>query len=325
MRKSELRGRLAVAAAVLSPALTMGLSLSSFSLLVVPWTEAFDVSRATIMGALAVATIGMTLASPLVGWLIVKLTPRVVVVLGAALLTAGLLLAANATSFPMVALAYIAPIALGVVFAGALPAMTVAIGHYPERAGSLSGLIGLGTSLLGAAAPILAANLMVMFGWRMMLQISAVTVFVLVLPIAWFMLVARVVPATGDVGEASQSAGGWTAADTLRRPAFWLIIAGVLPIMLALIAIQSNLAVIADDAKLSPKVAGYLVAIVAGGAALGAVVVGWLADRIDARIIYTAAAALIASRCSSWSGPAPLAATPSRWRPLASRRAAQGR
>lgn len=294
MAGARVRSILAVIGAVLVPALTFGLSVVSLPLLVAPWIVEFDVSRAAVMSAVVFTSLGATFAAPMVGWLIFKSSPRAVVIAGALILTAGLLLASQAREFWQVAATYALLIGVGAALAGGLPARTVAIRHYPERAGALSGLIMLGVALGGALVPIGAGVALARFGWRHALMGASAIVAVVVLPLAWTLLVSPKGEASRVQASSHAGASGFTAMMAFRRPAFWLILAGILPIMMALSAVQSNIVVIASDVGIDLQHAGYLVSIVSAGAAIGAVGLGSLADRVDLRLVYTGAAVVVA-------------------------------
>jgi MFS family permease len=292
------RAILAVAFAVLVPALITGLSLGAFPLLVVPWTEQFDITRSAAMSVFAGMSIGMTLTAPLIGWLVFKYSPRLVMALGIALLAVGLVLAGSANSFWLVGGAFALLVGFGASLAGALPATTAALAYFPDRAGALSGLIILGVALLGAAMPIIIALALEQVGWRFMLQAAGILILPAI-PLTWIFLVTpKQTSATAEAATEQSS-----NASVLKAPAFWLIVAACLPLIIGLIVVQANIAVMAQDAGIDAKGASYLVSLISVGTALGSVAFGWAADRLHPRLVYAAAAALGALSLLAMLGP----------------------
>src|SRR6202008_4751602 len=72
----------------------------------------------------------------------------------------------------------------------------------------------------------------------------------------------------------------------LKERAFWVIVFAAVPIMLVLGAISPNLAAIGVDAGLDSSKAAIPVSVLSIGAASGAIIGGWLCDRLPFRILY---------------------------------------
>lgn len=271
-------------------ALTLGFSLVTFPVWVVPWAQDFGLPHATVMIALALCAFSMSLCAPAVGWLIARYSARAVIVAGAAAMAVGFVLAANASAFWQIIVIYGTLIGSGVGLAGMLTGQTVAIQSFPARAGMAGGLMMLGVSLgsgivPGAISPVLGA-----IGWRETFMIIGAVLAFGAIPVA---LLLRA-PSRSSV---PSLAGGPTTRQALVSPprtsAFWLILIGILPVVVALGAIQANLVAIGSDVGMSIGTASYLVTVAATGAAFGGVAIGWLADRFDPRLVYTGVAAAV--------------------------------
>jgi MFS family permease len=271
-------------------ALTMGFSLVSFPLWVVPWTQEFGLARGTVMVAFAGCALTMSLSGPLVGALVARLSVRWVVVIGASFMAAGLALVASATSFWEIAALYGTLIGLGVGLAGMLTGQILAIQSYPERAGAAGGLVILGLSLGSAVVPAAIAPIVAASGWRAAFLAAAAILAFVAVPLA-LLLLASPGKATPALAGTPPAAADW--AIVLKASAFWIILSGIFPIIVALAAIQSNIIAIGADAGMTLSTGSYLVTLTAAGTAIGAVTIGWLADRHDPRIVYTGIAIVI--------------------------------
>jgi MFS family permease len=85
-----------------------------------------------------------------------------------------------------------------------------------------------------------------------------------------------------------------STADLLRSTGFWVPFLAANSVMFIVGSILTNTVSIAADSGIAAGVGGYLVAANAMGGALGSIIVGWLADRVDYRIIFAALAAAVA-------------------------------
>jgi OFA family oxalate/formate antiporter-like MFS transporter len=285
------------------PALSVGLFVVCFPLWLVPWAAEFKISRSQAMVAFTVGNIVSTFAAPLAGRALASLSARVIMITGVGLVTAGFLMASIAPSFWVIASLYASVIAVGAALAGILPAQTVALRRFPDRAGAIGGMLALGLSAASAVAPLLVAPGLAAFGWRTVFAASGVVVGAAAVPLAWFGL-GREQP--NSAKEVATSAMALESVDTLvvaapiqgtttllGSSAFWLLLISILPVVTVFIAISPNVVGIVLDAGLGLRMAGYLVSTVAVGSAVGGVLTGWLADRVDPRIAFTMVSAVM--------------------------------
>lgn len=303
---------LLIACAVI-PTLTMGLAMVSFPLWVPLWTADFKVSRSTVMLGFMAMTVVSVFAAPLAGRALASVSARVVMIGGALVMTAGFILVAALHSFWAVAGIYASLIAVGSAFAGLLPAQTVALRRFPDRAGAIGGMLSLIMSLGSAVAPLVIAPTLAAFGWRPVFVVMGVVISAVGVPLAWFFLKPQGAPAAASAALEADAAGESSPTPTpsgqpiLSAPAFWLILAAILPIMLGLSAIGPNLAAMAADAGLGLSMAGYLVSGMSAGAAVGGVAVGWMADRVEPKVIFTGVTAvMVAGLCAVLFAPVAL-------------------
>lgn len=201
-------------------------------------------------------------------------------------------LVAAAQAWWQVLLLFATIVPLGATFAGALPAQTLATRMYPRHAGLVNGVIILGLAsggvLMAGFAPVLIAEL----GWRAAFLIGAGVLVAVIAPIAWLAFDQP----EGRPAKAAPGPAGAPASEgfgALRAPIFWILVAAVLPIMLALAAVPPNLADIAKDFGLGAGAAAALVAAMSLSSAAGSLAGGWLADRLEHWLVYAGLAAMV--------------------------------
>jgi MFS family permease len=279
------------------PMLTVGLFTVSFPLWVEPWRAGFKVSLSTVMLTFTVGNMVATFAAPLAGRALARRPPRMIVVGGALLMTAGFLVAALAPAFWMVASLYATVIAVGAAFSGLLPAQTVALRRFPDRAGAIGGMLALALSLGSALSPLAIAPALAVFGWRPVFAAAGAVLSAVAIPLAWFCLPKGAGPVrpstTLDVALLDPGLQSNTTKVLLGTPAFWLVLAITLPLITVAIAIPPNIVAIASDAEIGLTKAGYLVSAMAVGSAIGGVILGSLADRIEPKLTFVLVSTLM--------------------------------
>ena len=287
---------LPLAACMVLPAVSNGVFISCFPLWVVPWIAEFHVSRSLVMSGFGIGNIVMGLASPLVGYVLERTSPRLSVALGGAALGLGLLAGSVLPSIWQVIVIYATLMALGAAFTGLLSAQTAAVDLYPDRAGTIGGFITLGISGGGIVMPALLAGPVVWYGWRAAFAIAGAIVLATMLPASLFLRGGRGGGTAGlhEAGHASPESARLTTRAVLASPAFWLPLFGIVPVMFVVGTVLTNSVAIAADDHVNLRLAGYLVSVIALGGAIGSVSLGWLADRADYRIVFGCTAGVMA-------------------------------
>jgi MFS family permease len=241
--------------------LSMGLR-QSFGLIMQPLTQDIAITISDFTLALAVQNLAWGVLQPVAGALAVRLGFRPVMLAGAALYVAGLLLLANAHGVVGVMLG--AGVFIGIALACTASGMALAVGSRAVPTAVRSMVLGLITAAgsLGAllAAPI-GQTLTVDFGWR-----AGVLGFLVlglgILPAAWFASrVDKIVlpPGADQIGETSIKAAIATA---LRTPPF-IVMAGAyfvcgMQLLFITTHLPSYLAICGMDPMLSAEALGLI-------------------------------------------------------------------
>lgn len=285
--------RLAVLAfCVLFQALSFGLVFYGFAVMLVPFAEDFGKGRGELMLAIVFLQVGIGVASAVLGRYIDRWPAHKVVFSGGGFLAAGFVLCALGGSYSVLLLAYGLLFPVGLVMAGSLTAQALAVRWYPDRRGFALGMVAMGTSVGGLLMPPLLAVMTASLGWQATFFALSVACFVLVSPPAWLLL-RRPVPvavAPGGGGSASAAAPVWTAASVLKRPLFWVCVAGFSPVIAAFTAIQMNIAAFASDQGIAAAGAASLLSVSALAMMAGKLFFASLSDRVSHGLLFAGVA-----------------------------------
>jgi len=279
------------------------LLLQAFGAYVAVLSEERGWSKTALAGGAALQSIEGAVLGPLLGWMVDRFGPRVMVQGGIVVLSLGFLALSRVDSIGGFYGAMVL-IAIGASFSGYFP-LSVALVHWFKRwrARALS-LMSLGLAAGGIAAPLVGWAMQT-YGWRNMALASAVITLCVGLPLA---RVVRNKPA--DIGETPDGlrlaptvdAGGvavvpsgrdFTAAEALRTRAFWLLGLGHGFALLVVAAVNVHaISHIKEGLGYSLAQAALVITVMtmaqAGGVLLGAL----MGDRWNKR--YVAAGCMLA-------------------------------
>src|SRR3954471_18544005 len=184
-----------VAIATLALIVSNGLSIGGLPPFYKPMREEFvalgaiDPTRAESFIAYAAnITFIMSGVSSLIGgWLLTRFRIKPVMLGGALLLGAGLLVQSQATTAPLVYLSrFLMGSSLG--FVGVAPCVVLVSAWFTERRGTALGIALTGTSLGGSIVSLMAAPLIASYGWRTAMLVLSGLVWFLLIPAIWFLV-----------------------------------------------------------------------------------------------------------------------------------------
>ena len=278
---------------------------TAFSLLFPPILDEFGWDRGTTAAAFSVGFLASTAFTPLVGHLMDRWGPRIVIPLGAMLVSAGLL-AATAIETPVMLY-----LTLGLMVVGGSIAMSF-IGHsmfLPSWFEKNRGLaIGLAFSGVGVGAmgflPLLQTTI-VEAGWRTACLVMAGAVFLLI-PLNFALQRRR--PA--DLGLEPDGGGRngkapfapadrildkawaereWTLGSAARTARFWWIFVGYFCGLFAWYAVQVHQTKFLVEAGFSAEVAAVALGLVGLFGIFGQIGIGVFSDRVGREHAWAAA------------------------------------
>jgi MFS family permease len=296
-------GRVVVAVTFVTLGLNYGVWYS-YSVLLVALLREFGWSRSVLAGAFSVFVVVHGLSGPALGWLVERLGPRRVIMLGAGVVGAGLLLAAETRAPWHLYLAFGIVTAAGVSGAGWVPSVILVRGWFPWRIGTALGIASAGIGV-GIFALVPFAQLLIdRVGWRWTLRGLGLLVAAWAIPAT--ALLVRDPPgregAPPPRGPASRGSPGrppgtaavhWTVATAVRSWRFWgiagVFVAGSFATQTLLVHQVAYLV----DHGVSALAAAAVVGVVGLASVAGKTGWGALSDRFGREPAYTLAFACV--------------------------------
>ncbi len=276
---------------MMSMAMTMGVVFAAFSFFAVAWMEAFGTSRGETLLILSVAQLVTGFMYPFTGRAMDRSSLRGIGVAGILCLAAGLFVSSFTTALWQLMVIYALLMAGANALAGALFSQTVAARWFRGRRGLALGLSSIGSSIGALVFPLLVSTLLGVMDWRQTMKLLALLMPLIAVPLM-LLIVAdspqhKGVEPDPDVAQPSGEADPvWTTAMILRERYFWAMLVALVPIVVTPVALTGNLAPYAQDLGISPQAAGGLMSIWALCNIFGKVSFGYLADRIEQRLLY---------------------------------------
>lgn len=282
-------------------ALAVGFSSYIFGMFTVPVTEEFGISRATYNNGMIGLMLGNVIASPLLGRLLDRISARVIFTVSALIFGLSMITISRTESLGLMLFLLTIPLSFATSGCGVLAANTVVVRWFQRRRGRALGVVALSTSVGGFLSQPLTAFLIETFGWRdALLLIGIVPMAILLLTIA---LAVRSRPSdnlpgyqeefqTELAGDTTEGAAGfqfertWSPKELLRNRNFWLVAGGVGILFGIDQAVLVSQVPYFQDIGYDLQVVGLLVAVKTISAIGGKLLVGYLADKIDLRLVF---------------------------------------
>jgi MFS family permease len=298
---------------------TMALGVTArtaFSLLMPPLIDEFGWDRGLAAGAFSFGFLVSAAISPIVGRVLDMRGPRVVILSGVLLLTAGLLLA------PSIERPWQLYLTLGVLVGGGANMMTYTVHSQflPNWFVARRGLaISIAFAGVGVGAIVLLPwlqSIIVSDGWRASCWALGVLVLLGAGPLNLFVrkkpqdlgLLPDGAPRsrsgagagrTLKIVDPAWAATEWTLARAARTGRFWWIVLGYFCALIAWYAVQVHQTKYLIEIGFTPLVAAWSLGIVSAVAIPGQVVLGALSDRLGREWIWTAGCAGFAICCAA--------------------------
>ena len=290
-----------VAIAVTYQAITYGIAIYGFTFWVPFWEAEFSAGRGNIMLIFMAIQVGMAIFAPLAGRAADRLPIRWLVLTGGLFYAVGLALSAYAQALWQIGIVFSVTIVVGLLLAGAITAQTITARWFDHNTGTALGIVSTGTSIGGLLLPLLIVYLQSSFGWREANLWLAGLVLLVIAPGCLFI---RDNPQPGgtqpDPNPASAAAANvphhpaWTFRGVLSTWSFWSMALCFSVLSAIFIAIQQNLAPLALDNDIDALAVSTVVAVMAFVMIGAKLLFGFLADRIDIRILYLIAGTALA-------------------------------
>ncbi|MGH8446585.1 MAG: CynX/NimT family MFS transporter [Solimonas sp.] len=273
-----------MAAVSLVFAFDTGATFSSLGIVLFAMARDFGWSHAAAGLSFSLLGLACGLASPVPAWLMRRIGSRLTVVLGAAMLGAGCLLAYCAHGLWLF---YLAMILLGAGFtlSGNVPGIYLLAAWFPQRSARMIGLYLMCGAVGGMVAPPLAQALVAWSGgWRAhWLALAAIAAAVAAFCYAAIRNPQIETQAARGPRATEDAETGWTLRAALRSPAFGLITAAYVLITACATTMHSATVAHLDQLGQGRLFAAFLLGLVGFASAFAKGFGGWLGERIGSR------------------------------------------
>ncbi|MNZ16976.1 putative MFS-type transporter YhjX [compost metagenome] len=201
-----------------------GATLNSISVFTLPITATFGCSNEQAARLATAFIVTMTLAMPLAGWLLDRISPRPVMTAGAVMAALGLLLAARSPDIDQLTIA-MALSGIGVGTSTYVPAITLATRWIaPNRQGLAFGILLSGASIGAVIFPVLLTQIIVRLDWRSAMEAVATLILLVCVPLLLWL--ARMPEGSSAAGQRpAEQLAGHGIGHALRMPRYWLWVA----------------------------------------------------------------------------------------------------
>jgi MFS family permease len=283
-------------------ALAIGFTSYVYGMFTLPVTEELGITRSTFNNGMIGLIIGGAIASPVIGRLLDFLPIRGIM-LTCALGFGGTLMAISRMEsllWMFILLTVILP--FSTAGCGVLGANTIVVRWFKRRRGRALGIVALSTSVGGFISQPLTAYLIDSFGWRDALFLIGLVPMIVFLFMALFVVRDRPDESTPgydeefiqatSVGRSNTPAHErvWSTREILTSRNFWLVSLGIGLLFGIDQAVLLSQVPYFQDAGYELKLVSLLVAVKTISAIGGKLMVGYLADKVDLRFVFSAVA-----------------------------------
>ena len=299
-----------MAGSFLCAAMVVGFTTYIFGLFVIPVTEELEINRANFNYGMITLMLGMVIMSPIVGQLADHFSVRKLLLFGGFCFGGGLI-AISRLSDPWIMLSIIAlPLAFAFGACGMITANTVTVRWFSNRRGRALGILALSTSVGGFVAQPVTAFLISSMGWRDALFTVGVGSLVIILLAAIFIVKDRPTGKESGYADEFDTVAGWadsvsnqsgdkvslvadrvwTKSQLLTNRNFWLTAISIGVLFGIDQAVLVSQVPYFQDTGLDITTAALLVSVKTISAIIGKLAIGYYADKVDLRILFTAVA-----------------------------------
>jgi MFS family permease len=283
---------LILAAAFTTFTISAGL-MHSYTVFLVAFVEQFGWSRGATSIAYSVSQLVAGGSSPVVGMLVDRLGPRRLLLLGGGLLVIGLLGSAMIAHLWQIVVLYGIVMTFGANCLGLVVFVPILSRYFVRHRGMAISIVQSANGFARALSAPLVEAAILGIGWRSTYLVQAGFMAAMVFPLAaWF---RRADPARlGSREEGAETApasslaiaprGGWTLAEAMRTPHFWLLFAVYLFTGLGSFFVSLHQLAFAVDRGFDKLYAADVLGMGAFLAIFGTIITGTLSDYIGREV-----------------------------------------
>jgi MFS family permease len=284
MGQHERRGWFIVAALFVTLVLVFGGGYDTVPVFLPALLKGFpNWSRAEVSLLPSVLALSAGLSVLPVGWLVDRIEARIVMIAGALLAGGAFLLASASHSLATMMAAYLI-LGLGISAGTVLPATLVLANWFSERRGLAMGIAISGSTVGGSLMTLVAGHVFQVAGWRTAYIALGLPMMVVAIPLIALIVRSRPPGAIRmTVAESAELLEGFETSEAFRTRSFWMIVLANFFFAFTATASLIHLAAHLEGVGYKASSAALVVSLIFAFAAMGKVVMGFVADRLTAR------------------------------------------
>jgi MFS family permease len=258
-----------------------------FGVVLKPIAEDFDWGRSDLTAAVLINMVVLSVCQPLVGWIVDRVGPSRVLVVGASLVGLVLIPLSFVTQLWQVYLLY--GFVGGIAFAATSPVnITALVSRWftRHRSAALS-LATSGTPLGQLIIVPAAAWTLTVTDWQTTYRLLALMLLLVMAPLGLFFLRDRPTEPPAPLTAREGRAAPRDMSESLRpreafvSPVFWLLAFGFIACGFTMAFANTHFMAYADDIGMRPVHAANVISVIAVFSVAGSLALGWMADRTD--------------------------------------------
>jgi MFS family permease len=282
-----------VIAGCVTHAVNTGFSYFGMSAFFPSFEREFGWSRTAISGAFSLARIESGIRGPLEGYLTDRVGAHRMLFIGLIICSLGFLSLSFVDSLPMLYTVIILGIVLGSSLGYTMPISVLIAKVFRERRSLAFGIFRMGPGISGPLVPAVGW-MIASWGWRSTAVISALIIFAVGLPIAFFIYGiyhseeleiarARTVGATAEAARSPTDDPQFALGEALRHRVFWYFSSAMALRHMVTEGVSVHFVILLVDRGWSTEAASSLLGLSALIGAPARIGMGWLGDLLDKR------------------------------------------
>lgn len=281
---------------------------STLSIFLKPLTAELGISRGVFSLLRSGEGIIGALIAPFVGTLVDRHGGRWLIAIGTAIVAAGYLMLGHVETFTQFALVRLTFVTFGDALMGSMVVNIVIAQWFLRRRGRAFAISSMGVGFAKVCMPIVAASLIVWFGWRQTWMVFGLVTLVLgVVPALLFIRRSpeemgllpdgTEEPIVSDHTRARQNRAAadattnqdleWTRGEAMRNGTFWLLVITFGIASIGVTGLNLHVYPYVTDLGHPPVVAATVMSVIASMQLFSPLAWGFLAERVDVRVAAT--------------------------------------
>ena len=268
--------------------LTFGVSagmMHSYPVFFVAFLAAFGWGRAEASVAYSASQLLTGASSPAVGFLVDRIGPRRLVLLGGVLLAAGLALSARVTALWHLIVLYGVLMTLGANCLGLVVITPLISRTFVERRGLVLSIVQAANGFGRAASVPVVQFLISTVGWRRSYLVLGALMAVVIVPLAQFFRAGRATaPPREATARLAAVAHDWTLGEAMATPHFWLLFLVYLLTGLGSFFVSLHQLAFATDVGFEPLHAASILGLGSFFSVIGTIFTGTISDYVGREV-----------------------------------------